>query len=238
MGKSSIFAAWERAYFGSKDRPKLSAAVHHFGFILVTLRVRDYAGIASPNANRPEAWVFEIVRRRFEQFGLCTRDLDLIEAMLTAGQIALAFDGMNEADQDSALAAFAQQFPEVPLLITSQSSGDEGWETWKLPENLYTLREQLLALWMGTEKAAVLSKRIKAEGLANAIWSGYDLRLLADLASADPEASRLPNDRVELYRAILNQVSNNDKYSANVDKLKQLAWLMVTQRRRRNNVEG
>jgi hypothetical protein len=91
---------------------------------------------------------------------------------------------------------------------------------------------------MGTEKAAVLSKRIKAEGLANAIWSGYDLRLLADLASADPEASRLPNDRVELYRAILNQVSNNDKYSANVDKLKQLAWLMVTQRRRRNNVEG
>ena len=69
--------------------------------------------------------MLEAVRRRLEQFGFGTRDLGLIEAMLNAGQIALALDGTNEADRDAALAAFARQFPRVPLLVTSQALGDE-----------------------------------------------------------------------------------------------------------------
>jgi hypothetical protein len=55
-----------------------------------------------------------------------------------------------------------------------------------------------------------LSRRIVAEGLARTVVSGYDLRLLADLAAADPERATLPADRVALYRAMLDRASGAD----------------------------
>ena len=85
MGKSSVFAAWERTFFTAKDAPSLNAAVRRYGFILIMLPVRHYATLTPPEANRPESWVLEAVRRRLEQFGFATRDLGLIEAMLKAG---------------------------------------------------------------------------------------------------------------------------------------------------------
>ena len=120
--------------------------------------------------------------------------------MLKAGNIALLLDGTNEADRDVALAAFASQFPQTRLLVTSQalpcSWGGERWEVWELPEDIANWRVGLLALWLGDEKGAILSRRIVAEGLVGAVVSGYDLRLLADLATADPEHAQLPGDRV------------------------------------------
>jgi len=111
MGKSSVFAAWERAYFGAEDLTNLKAAVRRYGFILITLPVRYYAALPVPDSNRPESWVLEAIRRQLEQFEFVTRDLGLVEAMLRAGHIALALDGTNEADRDLPLAAFASQFP-------------------------------------------------------------------------------------------------------------------------------
>jgi len=212
MGKSSVFAAWERAYFAASDAPTLSATVRRYGFILITLPVRYYAAIAVPDANRPESWVVEAVRRQMEQYGFATRDIGLIEAMLKAGHIALALDGTNEADRDLALAAFASQFAQTRLLVTSQAvprslAGDERWEVWELPEDIGKLRDRLLALWLGKEKGATLGRRIVAEGLSGTIVSGYDLRLLADLAAADPAHASLPGDRVTLYRAMLARAS-------------------------------
>jgi hypothetical protein len=201
MGKSSIFAAWERAYFGAQDAPRLSAAARRYGFILIMLPVRHYAALPPLETNRPESWVLEAVRRRLEEFGLAIRDLGLIEAMLKAGHIALALDGTNEADRDAAITAFARQFPQVRLLVTSQAAGAEGWEVWRLPEDVVSLRDGLLALWLGTERGALLSRRIVAEGLSDSIVSGYDLRLVADLAGADPERAPLPANRIALYRA-------------------------------------
>ncbi len=157
MGKSSVFAAWERAFFAAENAPTLAAAVRRHGFVLVTLRVRHYAGVPPPEAGRPETWVLEAVRRRLEQSGLETRDLGLVEAMLRAGHIALALDGTNEADRDAALAAFARQFPRVRLLATSQAAAGEGWETWRLPEDVAALREGLLQLWLGTDKGGLLA---------------------------------------------------------------------------------
>src|SRR6516225_6796226 len=40
MGKSSVFAAWERAYFAAEGTTNLKAAVRRYGFILVPLRAR------------------------------------------------------------------------------------------------------------------------------------------------------------------------------------------------------
>ena len=63
--------------------------------------------------------MLEAVRRQLEQYGLATRDLGLIEAMLRAGHIAVALEGSNEADRDLPLAAFASQFSQTRLLVTS-----------------------------------------------------------------------------------------------------------------------
>jgi len=110
--------------------------------------LRYFAAVPPPDANKPETWVSEAVRRRFEQFGLATEDLGLIKAMLNAGHIAIALDGMNEADRDVALTAFALQFPRVRILVTSQGGGNETWESWRLPETIDALRDQLLEMWL------------------------------------------------------------------------------------------
>jgi ligand-binding sensor domain-containing protein len=238
MGKSSVFAAWERAYFVAADVPNLNAAVHRYGFILIASSLRHYAALPVPDANRPESWILEIVRRQLEQHGFATRDLGLVDAMLKAGHIAVALDGTNEVDRDLALAAFASQFPQARLLITSQAvprnlAGDERWEVWELPEDISGLRDGLLALWLGAEKGAILSRRITAEGLSRTVASGYDLRLLADLAIVDPEKATLPSDRVALYRAMLARAKGPDGEPLRLEGLKQLAWTMMTQRRRR-----
>jgi hypothetical protein len=238
MGKSSVFAAWERDYFVAKDVPNLNAAVRRYGFILITLPLRYYASLPVPDANRPESWVLEAVRRQLEQHGFATREPGLIEAILRAGHIALALDGTNEADRDLALAAFASQFPQVRLLVTSQGipqsfAGGELWEIWELPADIGKLRDGLLSLWLGAEKGAMLSRRIAAEGLAESLVSGYDLRLLADLAAADPEHAALPPDGISLYRAMLARASAADGQPLRLEELEQLAWTMVTQRRRR-----
>jgi hypothetical protein len=232
MGKSSVFAAWERAYFAAIGAPTLSAAVRRYGFILITLPVRYYAALSPPEPNRPETWVLEAARRRLEQFGLAMPDLGLIDAMLKAGRIALAFDGTNEADRDAAIAAFAQQFPAVRLLVTSQGAAWSDWEAWHLPDNVSGLREGLLNLWLGAEKAALLSDRIVADGLTDSLLSGYDLRLVVDLAGADPEHLPLPPDRIGLYRAMLARDASADEHLIRLEGLKRLAWTMITQRRR------
>ena len=239
MGKSSVFAAWERAYFVEADLPNLNAAARRYGFILISLRLRHYAALPVPDTNRPESWVLEAVRRQFAQHGFAARDLGLIEAMLRAGHMALALDGTNEVDRDLALAAFVSQFPQARLLITSQAipgsfAGDERWEVWELPEDISGLRDGLLALWLGEEKGAILSRRIVAEGLSRTVVSGYDLRLLADLAGAAPEHATLPADRVALYRAMLASVSGPDGQPLRLEGLKQLAWTMMIQRRRKS----
>jgi hypothetical protein len=238
MGKSSVFAAWERAYFIAADVPNLNTAARRYGFILIALPLRHYAALPVPDANRPESWILEIVRRQLEQHGFATRDIGLVDAMLRTGHFALAIDGTNEVDRDLALAAFASQFPQARLLVTSQAiprslAGDERWEVWELPEDIGGLRDGLLALWLGAEKGAILSRRIVAEGLSRTVVSGYDLRLLADLAAIDPERATLPGDRVALYRAMLARASGPDGQPLRLEGLKQLAWTMVTQRRRR-----
>jgi len=210
----------------------LRAAVRRHGFILITLPVRHFAAVPPPDANKPETWVLEAVRRRLEQFDLATEDLGLVKAMLKSGHFALAFDGINEADRDTALDTFARQFPMVRLLVTSQGGGNETWEVWHLPETIDALRDQLLIMWLGEEAGAALSRRIVAEGLSEAIESGYDLALVRDLVGANPEQTALPANRIALYRAMLERAQKIQGQTLRFEGLKQIAWTMVTQRRR------
>jgi hypothetical protein len=241
MGKSSSFAAWTRAYFAAEDAITLNAAVRRYGFVLVTIAVRDYATLPPPDTNSPESWVLEAVRSQFAQFGFVTDDRKLIGAMLKSGCIALALDGVNEADRDTALASFARTFWSTRLLMTSQSlpmidqreQVQQQWEVWRLPETIEASRSELLKRWLGNEAGARLANRIVAEGISRTIASGYDLRLLADLAAGDPEHAELPANRVALYQAILARAADQDGQPLELARLKELAWTMVTQRRRR-----
>jgi hypothetical protein len=94
------------------------------------------------------------------------------------------------------------------------------------------LQDELLKRWLGDGKGPLLSRRIIAEGVSDFIISGYDLRLVADLAAADPEHALLPVDRIGLYRAILARAKGADGRPLRLEGLKQVAWTMVTQRRR------
>jgi hypothetical protein len=112
-------------------------------------------------------------------------------------------------------------------------AGYERFEVWELPTNIGELRDRLLALWLGAKNGAALSCRIVAESLSGTVVSGYDLRLLADLAGGDPEHAALPPDRISLYRAMLARASGADGQPLRLEGLEKLAWTMVTQRRRR-----
>jgi hypothetical protein len=150
----------------------------------------------------------------------------------TAGTL----DGANEADRSDAIAAFAHQFPQVPLLITSQSAVGENWEVWRLPETIDDLRDALLTRWLGKEKGALLSHRLQAADaadLSETIVSGYDVRLIADLAEADPALTTLPANRTALYRTMLARASGVDGQPIQLESLRQLAWTMLKERRRK-----
>jgi hypothetical protein len=111
---------------------------------------------------------------------------------------------------------------------------DEAYQLRVVAVDRYSgLRDGLLTLWLGAEKGAVLSRRIVAEDLSQTVVSGYDLRLLADLAAVAPERAALPDDRVALYRAMLARASGPDGRPLRLEGLEQVAWTMMVQRRRR-----
>lgn len=235
MGKSAVFAAWERLYFGC---PTLADAAARYGAILVMLPVRHYAGLEPPDRTMPEDWLIESVRRRFEEFGF---DVDrfLVVAMLKAGHIAVVLDGTNEADRDLSLTTFARQFSGVAMLVTSQVGGGDGWEEWRLPEDVGTLRRGLLALWLGENAGAILERRLSSEVGIQASLSGYDLRLVADLAAKDPQETPLPEGRLGLYRAVLTRVVRDDGEVPDLTRLRQLALeMLLTGRRDFSDAEG
>jgi hypothetical protein len=56
MGKSSVFAAWERAYFIAEDAPNLNAAVRRYGFILIMHPTHHYSALPVPDARNLGCW--------------------------------------------------------------------------------------------------------------------------------------------------------------------------------------
>jgi hypothetical protein len=231
MGKSTVFTAWARAYFGDLDCATLANAARKHGFILVMLPVRHYAAIDPPEPKNPESWVIETIRRRFEQFGVVLEDVGMLKAMLRAGNIAIALDGTNEADRSDAIIAFARQYTQVRIMATSQTDVGEGWDLWRLPADVNEQRAVLLRLWLGNEAGAVLEERL-ASDQSVAITSGYDLRLVADLAFHNPVGTPLPHGRSGLYRAVLRRATRGDGEPLDLLPLRRLAAKLIVEGRR------
>ena len=233
MGKSAVYSAWERAYFAGDDCTTLARAAAKYGFILITVPVRHYATVAPSEPKRPESWLEDVILRRLVEFDMALEDPSIVRAMLRAGHIAIALDGTNEADRNDAIAAFARTYRMVRIIATSQSGVTEGWEVWRLPTDINAQRSGLLRLpdWLGEEKGALLDQRISTIP-AQVITSGYDLRLVADLAKDNPSQTKLPDGRVALYRAVLDKAVMPDGERIDLVPLRKLALALIVSGRR------
>jgi hypothetical protein len=226
MGKTSFFHHLHETHFGAAARTSF-AIFRRDGYVLAPIEARRFANAASDDSDA-STWVTECVRSVLSESGLTLDDRGLVQAMLSKGTLAVAIDGLNEVARGRAVAAFAAAFPNAPLFVTSQELGEEPFEVWRLPSTISQHVEGLLTLYLGAAKATVLTQSLKNSGLFDYLRSGYDVRLVIDLANVDPEGRNLPRDRIGLYRAAVAAVwpEGDDR----LELLQAAAWKLISDR--------
>jgi len=230
MGKSKLANVWQAQFL--KEAKSLRHGVKLRGFVLVTVPLRRYANI-DMRPGLEEEWVIEATHARLRESGMVMHRW-LVESMLRTGTFALILDGMNEVDRSRSLEAFALAFPTVPLLVTSQTDGCEPFENWALPVDTSHYFEGLLELWMGGQRGGELAERLRESGLAAELRSGYDLRVVVDIASRNHYVPQFPATRTALYSALLEFASASD-----VDRrsIRALGWHMFLTGQRQKTEE-
>jgi hypothetical protein len=139
---------------------------------------------------------------------------------------------MNEANRDAALAAFARAFPQVRLLVTSQGDALSGFEKWNLPNDVSSYAPALLRLWLGETEGNKLADRVKKVNLLPHLISGYDIRLIADIAGKNVDAAPLPDGRIALYRTVLSKALSEPYAAVQAEALKRISWKLLVEGRR------
>jgi hypothetical protein len=225
MGKTALFHHLHETHFGGAERTSF-AIFRRDGYLLVPIEARRFSDTGG-DGDTP-AWVTECVRSVLSENGLTLDDRGLVQAMLSKGTLAVAIDGLNEVARSRAVATFAASFPNAPLFLTSQELGEEPFEVWRLPGTISQHVEGMLTLYLGAEAARPLSRRLKDNGLFEYLRSGYDVRLVIDLASADPEGRNLPGDRIGLYRAAV--AAGWPEGDDRLDLLQAAAWKLISDR--------
>lgn len=230
MGKTAVFQHAIEDYF--RENISSFAAYKKWGCVIVPFAARDFAG-SGEDKDEP-TWVFNAARATLSRNGLTFSNSTLLTRFLESGTIGIAIDGLNEVDRPRAVAAFCQAYSEAPMIVTSQQepAGDQFF-TGRLPADIRAFTFDLLNLYL-KENAETLMERIAASGLQDAIRSGYDVRLIIDLARADPNYVSLPADRMGLYAAVLE--AGWPGVSETVRKEQQsltaaAAWRMVSERK-------
>jgi hypothetical protein len=197
MGKTALFRNITESHF--REHETAFAAYTEWGCILVTFAARDFAG--SGEDKDDPAW--DAVRATLSSWGLTFGNGALLTRLLESGTIGVAIDGLNEVDRTRAVVAFSRTFNEAPMLVTSQQLGSDRFTTLRLLTDIRDFTSDLLRLYLPAEQAEAVIERISASGLKDAIRSGYDVRLIIDLARADPHLTSLPGDRMGLYVAVI-----------------------------------
>jgi hypothetical protein len=130
--------------------------------------------------------------------------------------------------------AFAKRFAAAPMLITSQEKGAQQFAVWELPSDIRAFRDDLLRLYLGESAAKPIIDKVGNSGLGQAIRSGYDVRLIADLAHSDSATVALPEDRIGLYAAVVNAAWPEVPVETRKEQENQVgyaAWSMVCERK-------
>jgi hypothetical protein len=230
MGKTAVFRYLTETHFHENDTS--FAAYTKWGCVLVPFAARDFA--SSGEDKDDPAWVVDAVRATLSSEGLTFASNTLLSRLLESGTIGVAIDGLNEVDRTGAVAAFSRAFAEAPMLITSQAVGPDRFLTWRLPTDIRAYTSDLLRLYLPAEEAKAVMGRIAASGLQDAIRSGYDVRLVIDLARTDPHHANLPGDRMGLYAAVIEAGwpdTSDDARREQQGLLAAAAWRMVSERK-------
>jgi hypothetical protein len=191
----------------------LHAGWRHFGFVPVFVRLRDTI--------RPDVagMVIDVLARA----GLPVRDDAFFRGLLRAGDFLVILDGVNEARiddrvRDKLIEAFVVGRGSR-LLATSQTPpAVAGVTTYTLPEVNPEFARALFHSFAGSRGEELVAR--VPETLWPDLASGYDVRLVADLARTGRE---VPGNRLGIYQAALDSARVGlDTFPE--DAVCQLAW--------------
>jgi hypothetical protein len=217
MGKSTLLQSmFESTASRIADSEVLPVPVH--------VRARDVGQIDS---KRADALAVELLKLALEYADVRLMDPVLLRRVLESGDIVLMVDGVDEVSWGHLASSFARVFPRGRFVITSQAEPEtepSAWVVARLPASLQDHAQEILAGLLGPEKAERVMKRVWGSPAAAEIRSGYDISLLADLASAEAGEDALPASRFELYTAMVS-IALQDRDSAARQRLAHFAWL-------------
>jgi hypothetical protein len=204
-GKSALVGNLVSTYCRESS---LRTAWKKYGFIPVVVRLRELAGSQTVK-------VSELIGSALDGKGMTFNRADsFLESLLRNSDFLVILDGLNEVNMDEAVDAFAVTHSSVRLLATSQTDSlSVSFKRYVLPFFDAAFVQVLLRKFVGDASA---DKAIKAvPELWNDIKCGYDVRLVEYLINAAKandlspptsaaDYSRLPKNRLELYRAMVN----------------------------------
>jgi hypothetical protein len=230
MGKSALFYHTVREHF-CHDESSFSV-FGRWGCVLVAFSARDFT---AGDEDRPDpTWVIEALKATLSQRGLSFDDDKLLKRVLRTGTLGVAIDGLHEANRSKAVEAFARMFETTPLFVTSQEPGTSQFTTWRLPSDMRSFTGALLRAYLGHRDGGMVLARISQSGLAEAVRSGYDVRLIIDMTRVDPRYVPLPSARASLYEAVVLAAWPWDApelVTEQQGRLAAAAWRMVSERR-------
>ncbi len=226
MGKTAMFLHLRQIHFGGTENTAF-AIFRRDRYVLVPIEARRFPE-APFDEKGGSAWVVACILSVLSEGGLSFEDRGLLRAMLRKGTLAIAIDGLNEVARGQAVSAFAAEFPAAPLFVTSQEPGESPFEVWRLPGTIAEHVDGLLKLYLGEQRGEALAKRLRDTGLIQHLRSGYDVRLVIELAEADPEAANLPRDRIGLYRAAV--AAAWPEGDERLELLQAAAWKLISER--------
>ncbi len=231
MGKSAIFEHLLRVHFTGEKQTSFSI-FKRYGFILVPIHAREFSTLTVSDAEDSSAWIVACIRKVLSSRVLSFNDRTLISDLLRTGTMGVAIDGLNEVARDAAVAAFVKEFPEAFLFVTSQESGQPPFQVWHLPPSIADYVDALLVLYMGEQSGSAVAHQIRETGLINHLRSGYDVRLVIDLAINAPTRLAEVKDQLSLYYAAVEAgwPKNDPRHDERLEQLQAAAWKLVSER--------
>lgn len=233
MGKTAMLANMREQYFAPNK--SLSDQIKNYGFIPIFISLRDYVAVPVPTKS-PEDWIVEIVARELEHHKLAFGDINLLKIILKSGDFVLVMDGENEVNDKGAIGQFAKRFPETGLVISSQTAptmGTADYDVMSLPVDIKAVLQDLICLYLGDQEGAQVFEAVRLSTIVNAIRSGYDVRLLADLVIGGLKSTEIPQTRIGLFDAMLAKLQAVDHSEYDMGALCRAAWQLWIKGQRR-----
>ncbi|WP_299919606.1 hypothetical protein [uncultured Roseobacter sp.] len=226
MGKTSALDNLRTQYFGGKEYSSLRSAYRQYGFQILFIRLRDFRNVPIPTA--PEEWLFEISARTFDSLNCRFYDEKLLKSVILSGNFILALDGANEVDDGGAIEQFSLRYPQVGLLVTSQTipfgRSNDVFEEWSLPDSMEEYATEFFELFLSPSVAKETLSNILSSGVAAELKSGHDLKVISDLIEAGTLPKNLPASRGQLYLCLLLRLRSLDGGEYDLEGLSHTAW--------------